>query len=272
MIKIIVDAGSKHNNELDRAYHLIEQSAKAGCYGIKFQLFKAEKLYSTSLITDEIRSNELNPEWIPKLSECCKRNKIKFGITPFHLEAVDQAASFVDFFKISSFDILRKDLINKCFMNGKLLMLSLGLAEKNDIYNAFNWLYWDKAQENREVVFMHCVSNYPTRLEDACMERVRDLEKTYSHVIKIGYSDHTKSGVALISAIMNGAEYLEIHCDLDDEQGAEYKHEHCWKMEDIASFNGFINDVNIANKNTFKLNKKQLWTRANPESGLREQL
>ncbi len=272
MIKIITEIGSNHNNDLDRAKALIEQSAKAGVYACKFQLFKADELYAPELVTDKIKSRELNPEWIPELSKCCKKNNIKFGITPFSLAAVGQSAAWVDFLKISSFDIEREDLITSCLNTGKQLIISMGLASSAHIHNVFNWVYKGDGFKSSNVVFMHCISNYPTLPEDACMKRVWELDATYGHVIKIGYSDHTKDGAVLLAAITNGAKYIELHCDLDDEQGVEYGHGHCWKMEDIASFVDLTKAIDNANKKEFKLSDNQVLRRANPEKGLRENL
>jgi len=270
MIKIICDVGSNHNNDLGRAKQLIKEASNAGCYGVKFQLFKGDKLFTPDALTDEVISQELNPEWIPELLKCCRENVVKFGITPFHLEAVEQASPWVDFFKISSFDILRKDLIQKCLQRDKPLFISMGLATKGDIHNVFDWVYNDNGRKLTDIIFMHCISSYPTPLKDVCMNRIIDLKTLYGHVVDIGYSDHTGEGVALISAIANGATWLELHCDLDDGQGSEFKHGHCWKVEDIASFIGMIREVNETTKQEFRLGDKQLFRRTNPNTGLRE--
>ena len=43
---IIAEAGSNHNGSLEQAKKLIDVAAEAGADAVKFQIFKAENLYS----------------------------------------------------------------------------------------------------------------------------------------------------------------------------------------------------------------------------------
>ena len=48
MIDFIAEVSSNHNRDLSRMKEFIYTSKKAGCSGIKFQLFKIDKLFATS--------------------------------------------------------------------------------------------------------------------------------------------------------------------------------------------------------------------------------
>ena len=77
---------------------------------------------------------------IPMLSKTCKDYNLKFGCTPFYLDAVDILEKYVDFFKISSYELLWLDLFSKCANTGKPVFFSTGMATKSEVTSAINCL------------------------------------------------------------------------------------------------------------------------------------
>lgn len=268
MIKFIADIGSNHNGDLHRLHMMIDLLTEMGAWGIKLQVFKAEKLMVKKLLTPEIKMRELPLGWIPGISEHCKDNKIKFGCTPFYDEAVEIVAPYVDFLKIASFDILRKSLIRLCLATKKQFMISLGLAEDENIHELIADLIEYK-YKRESLVLMHCVSNYPTPLEKAAISRVKDLTEKYIHISKIGYSDHTTSLYAILSAIINGAEYIEMHYDMDDNLGWESGAGHCWSNKNFSNMIKVTEQIEKSNSK-FNIGLMDTARRTNPVTGLRE--
>ena len=118
-MNFISEVSSNHLKNLSRIKKFIKVSKDIGCYGVKFQLFKVDQLFRPEIIKkypDILRRKkwELPIEFISQISKECKKNKIKFGCTPFYLDAVDLLKKKVDFFKISSYEILWDDLLKKC--------------------------------------------------------------------------------------------------------------------------------------------------------------
>ena len=69
-----------------------------------------------------------------------------------------------------------------------------------------------KKKNFKNFILLHCVSLYPTRINDVNLQRIEKLQKRYK--CKIGYSDHTKSISAAISSTFFGSIFLEKHfCD-----------------------------------------------------------
>ena len=107
MIDFIAEVSSNHNRDLSRMKELIYSSKKAGCSGIKFQLFKIEKLFATEIL-EKSETHRKRKEWelpvtfLPDLSKICRNREINFGCTPFYLDAVEELEPYVDFYKIAS--------------------------------------------------------------------------------------------------------------------------------------------------------------------------
>lgn len=234
-IKFIADIGSNHNQDLCRIRKLIETAKEVGCWAVKFQLFKADKLYAPGHIPKGLKENELNPDWIRNIRNICNDIDIKFGCTPFDLEAIDIIIPYVDFIKISSFDILRLDLIEKCAQTKLPIHISTGLSNFVELQQAYDII---KKYTNNIIIY-YCVSKYPSRIKDIVINKLKhinliniiDLYK--NNKIMKGYSDHSVNSLVINCASVYDIEYIEVHFDLKDKQGNEYKYGHCWIPKEL---------------------------------------
>jgi sialic acid synthase SpsE len=291
--KYIAEIGSNHNNKLQRIEKLIYTAKELGFWAVKFQLFRAEYLYwsgETNKIHNAI-DNELDLDLVYYIKDICNDCNIRLMFTPFDLNAINFLRDKTDYYKISSFDILRDCFITEAFnANMKTLFLSTGLATDTDIRKCINYINQHKAVEESDgllnICLMHCVSKYPTKKKEANIHVIRDLIQSFSLFVNhFGYSDHTVNIDVIKAAIKLGAEYIELHFDLDDKKGAEYKYGHCWtpkKIKKLFKFSHnlnslFINNLNynyiINNFGTAKpLTKDELGQRADPSDGLRPML
>lgn len=248
-VKWVADIGSNHNGDWNRIRELIEVSKEIGCWGVKFQLFKADKLYHESyghyLHINKMR--EFPEDFLKRAGDYCRNIGIKCGVTPFYLEGVDVAKDWVDFFKISSFDVLREDLINKCIEvcgNEKPLVISIGSALCDEIVSIGSLV-----RKVREVYFLDCISLYPTPVIYC------DIEKSFLFLkglkfmgnVDVGWSDHTGLPGVLYNAFFHGANMIEFHLDLDGK-GWEYRDGHCWKPRQIGRVIDDIEIIKASNK------------------------
>lgn len=261
-VKFIADIGSNHNQDLMRAFKLIKEAKRIGCWGVKFQLFNPETLYASGYGPgiDELNKRALPTWWIPYLSYFCKENDIKFGCSPFYLDAVDLLNPYIDFLKISSFDIIRDDLITKCLKTKKPVIISLGLAKRKDIFHIFDL---SRECNNYNVTMLHCVSKYPTRLKET---NIGNLLETPAN----GYSDHSGRWEAISTAIYFGAKIVEFHFDLSDGDGMEFKHGHCWLPNYFLKCkeDGKVDVESLCNNIGYPTDEEIL-ERADPEDGMR---
>lgn len=269
MTMFIADIGSNHNKDLNRCKELIRQAKEIGCWGVKFQLFEAEKLYHY-YFSDKIakmKEWELPTEFLSKLKNICQNYDIKFGITPFDIGSAKRACLYVDFFKISSYDILRLDLISEC--STKPLIISTGGATMEEVQKVSD-LFWNRP--NYVPVFLHCVSEYPTKPEEVNLIRMEQL-KTLGY--PVGWSDHTVEEGVIYQAIARGAEVIEFHLDLEDGLGYESCVGHCWTPDEMQRVIYNIRIASVADGclgnqgiDKQKIENMRSW-RADPLDGLR---
>lgn len=264
--KFIMEIGSNHNQDWNRFLKFVDEAKSLGFWGIKLQLFDPNKLYSnaTKKQIQDLESKQLPIEWLPKIKEVCKKNKLQFICSPFYNEAVDILRPWIDAYKISSYDTLRIDLVQACANTKKPLFISNGLIAPSSLFYLYAILYNNDKNILKNIITMSCISQYPAKQKDFY---VKEFEYLRIYGTKIGYSDHTVNNSVILDSILNGAEYIELHYDLMDNNGLETKHKHCWNSELIKQLH---NDTIAAKciKNKQKL-LKQRYQKADMSDGLR---
>lgn len=271
--KFIAEVSSNHNHDLDRCFEFIDVSAEIGCDAVKFQLFKLKKLFAPEIIArnKDIQKREeweLPLDFLPALSKRCQERNIQFSCTPFYLDAVKELLPYVDFYKISSYDLLRDDLLTACAKTKKPVVLSTGMATLDEILHATSLL---NEYECKNVTLLHCVSNYPTNPKDCNLAAIETLRTEFDNLV--GWSDHTVSPSVIYRAVHKwNADTVEFHLDLDGK-GEEYESGHCWLPEQMKNVIecvkiGFEADGS-GEKAPSKTELHEREWRADPEDGLR---
>ena len=273
-IKIIAEICSNHNNDINRCYKLIDKAKEIGCYAIKFQLFQINHLFHSSFIKrnklTKLKKRELNPDFLSKISKHCKKKQIKFGCTPFDLKSVDLLAPYVDFFKISSYEILWKNLLKKIITKKKEILISTGMSNKREVDNVIKIIKEEK--KNIKFSFLHCVSAYPAKIKECNLNSIPYLKKISK--TNVGWSDHTVNSLLIYKLYKDfNVRLFELHFDLDGK-GWEFKDsKHCWLPNQISELINFIKNERIIegkyHKKPSKSELKEKLYRTDPTDGLR---
>jgi len=281
-IDFIAEVSSNHNRDLTRMKEFIHASGEAGCSGVKFQLFKIDKLFSPEILSkSENHRNrkewELPVEYIPELADLTHSLGLSFSCTPFYLEAIDGLNPYVDFYKIASYELLWNDLFEKCGNTEKPVIFSTGMATLDEVERALKCLLNTKT---KQITVLHCNSAYPTPIKDANLAGIHILKEMINKIgnsnqidITVGYSDHTVSPAVLYRAIHHyDVNFIEFHIDLDGK-GAEYQSGHCWLPDQISEVIANVNSgLEADGKKIFEPSQSELpdrdW-RADPVDGLR---
>lgn len=241
-INFIAEVSSNHSRDLNRSLEFIDAAAEIGCDSVKFQLFRVKELFAPEILAkSEILRNrenwELPLDFLPALSERCKNKNIQFSCTPFYLDAVEELKPYVDFYKVASYELLWDDLLIKCALTKKPVIISTGMATLDEIVHAVEVL---KNNDCNPTV-LHCTSAYPSPYKEANLAAIETISKVTG--CEVGWSDHTVNPGVINRAIHKwGARVIEFHLDLDGK-GEEFNAGHCWLPNEMKPL---INEVKQA--------------------------
>lgn len=230
----IAEVSSNHHKDLERCKAFIRTSADIGCNAVKFQLFKVDQLFAPEILArSEIHRNrkewELPVEFLPEIKAYCDECKIQLSCTPFYLDAVEELAPYVDFYKVASYELMWDALLIACAQTGKPVVISTGMANLKEIDHAVSVL---KKAKCEDITLLHCVSAYPTPVAECNLSVLETFRQRYQ--VKVGWSDHSVSTAVINRAVHKWqADCIEFHIDLD-ETGAEYAAGHCWLPQQIG--------------------------------------
>lgn len=211
---IIAEAGSNHDGKLEIAKRLIKAAKDAGADAIKFQTFKAEKLASPKYakgMHKSLEKYELKAEWHAQLKKYADELAIVFLSTPFDEGSVDLLDKIgVPAFKVASGDLTHLPLLGYIAKKRKPMIVSTGGGSLGEVEEAINAI---RNHGNNEIILMHCVSNYPAKIEDANIRAMITMRDTFH--LPVGYSDHSLGSLVPLGAVALGACIIEKHFTLD---------------------------------------------------------
>ena len=219
---VIAEAGSNHNGDFEIAKKLIDVAADTGADAVKFQTFRAESLYvdDRDLVDDSeestyelLESLEIPYEWIPELHDYCESQDIMFMSSVFDEGSAQELEEYIPAFKIASFTLSHHPLLEEIATFDKPVIMSTGAHDKEEIEDAVAVLREDGVED---LGLLHCVSSYPTPLEEINVRAVETLQQEFDAVV--GFSDHTTDpATAPAAAVALGASVVEKHFTLDKE-------------------------------------------------------
>jgi N-acetylneuraminate synthase len=223
---IIAEAGVNHNGSLEMARQLVDMAVRAAADAVKFQTFKAEQIVTrdapkaeyqkrttdaTESQYDMLRRLELSPEMHRELMAYCDERGILFMSSPFDEDSAGLLANLgVSVFKIPSGEITNLPFLAHVARKGKPMIVSTGMSYLSEVEAAVRTI---EAAGNRQLVLLHCVSNYPAEPGDANLLAMRTMATAFG--VPVGYSDHTPGIEVPMAAVALGACIIEKHLTLD---------------------------------------------------------
>lgn len=227
---VIAELSGNHNGDISRAFELIDACAAAGVDAVKLQTYTADTitidhdgpgfviqggLWNGRKLHELYQEAHTPWSWHPALFERAAANAVHCFSSPFDATAVDFLESLhAPAYKIASFEIVDLQLIRKVAATGKPLIISTGMASDEEIAEA---ILAARGAGAGGVAVLHCVSGYPTPVEDINLARIRWLAE--KHGCTIGLSDHTLDPWVPIAAVASGATIIEKHVTLRRADG-----------------------------------------------------
>lgn len=230
---VIAEAGLNHNGSIELAKKLIEVAAIAGANAVKFQKRTVEKLAVKATLDAqddrfpefgktyrEIREHlEFSLDQYRELKEHAEDRGLDFFVTAFDTDAVDFLEQLgVDRYKLASHSLTNLPLLEYLAKLRKPVILSTGMAELDEIDRAVEVF----RKYDAPFALMHCVSAYPTPLDQCNLAMMPVLKRRYD--VPVGYSGHELGYLPTIVAVASGAQLIERHFTLDKQMvGFDHK-------------------------------------------------
>jgi N,N'-diacetyllegionaminate synthase len=223
---VLAEAGVNHNGHVGLALKLVDAAADAGADAVKFQTYKADRLVSPDAPKaayqvratgggesqfEMLRRLELSEKAHWKILAHARERGILMLSTPFDAESAD----FLDrlglaAFKIGSGEITNLPLLAHIAAKGKPVILSTGMSWLAEVAEAVRTV---REAGARDLVLLHCVSNYPADPRDVNLRAMRTMTDAFG--VPVGYSDHTVGNEVSLAAVALGACVIEKHFTLD---------------------------------------------------------
>lgn len=222
---IIAELSANHNGDIERAFKTIEMAKAQGADAIKLQSYTADTitidcdkedfqihggLWDGYTLHTLYKWAQTPFEWHKPLFDYARKVGITCFSTPFDETAVDLLEDLnAPAYKIASFEAVDLPLIAYVARTGKPMIISTGMANLDEISEAVA-----TAQDNgcKDIVLLHCISGYPTPVEQANLRTIEDLGKRYDVVP--GLSDHTMGTTVAVVSVAMGACLIEKHVTL----------------------------------------------------------
>ena len=228
-IFLVAELSANHHQSKDIALKTIKAAKESGADAVKLQTYTPEcltlncnsKYFQIQGTLWEgknfyqLYQEAMTPwEWHKDLFEYAKELGIICFSSPFSKEGVDFLEELGNpIYKVASFEIVDLELIEYMAKTKKPIILSKGIATKEEIKEALDVC----KKEVKDITLLQCTSSYPAPLNEANLSLMPKMQKDFG--VKVGLSDHTLGITAPIVAASLGAKVIEKHFILDKRLG-----------------------------------------------------
>jgi N-acetylneuraminate synthase/N,N'-diacetyllegionaminate synthase len=221
---VIAEAGVNHNGRPDLARKLIDKAKGVGADAVKFQVFSAEEIVTRTAKKAEYQKRgtgegtqykmlkrlELSEDDLEGLAQHAEKRGIIFLASAFDEKGADLLERLgAPAFKIPSGEITNFPLLKHIAGKKKPIILSTGMSTLGEVWEALEVI---RKEGTNDVVLLHCVSNYPAKVEEVNLRAMGTLRRVFG--LPVGLSDHTVGITIPIAAVAVGAAVIEKHLTL----------------------------------------------------------
>lgn len=231
-VYIIAEMSANHGGDIENAFEIVRQAAKAGADCVKIQTYTADTI---TINCDNayfkihgglwdgynlynLYEDAFTPwEWQKRIKEECDRNGIDFLSTPFDNTSVDFLEEIgCEAYKIASFELVDIPLIEYVASKGKPMIISTGMGSPEEIGEAVDAC---KRMGNDQIVLLKCTSEYPAVWADMHLGNIPDMRERFG--VPVGISDHSPGSLGPVVGVTLGACVVEKHVRLDSVDSAD---------------------------------------------------
>lgn len=226
-IQIIAEFCQNHNGDFDTLVRMVEAAAESGATHGKMQTILADTIayrpqFEEGLVVDGVTKSikrpyrdeydrlkglEISTEESRRFVSVCRDHGLVPMTTCFTRAHVNMIADAgFESIKVASYDCGSFPMLRELMARFPEIVVSTGASYDDEIEHAATLL------KDHAVTFLHCVTIYPTPLDQMHLARMEYLRKLMS---RVGFSDHSlvaRDGiVASKAALALGAQCIERH-------------------------------------------------------------
>jgi len=265
---LVAEISANHCGNIVKAKKLINCAKIYGANAVKLQTYTAdtmtiksskdyfkikEGLWKGYQLWDLYNEAHTPLEWHKELFLYAKKIKINIFSTPFDESAVDFLEKLqCPIYKVASFEMTDFPLIKKIASTKKPMIISTGMASLDEISKTY---YYAKSCGAKDITLLYCVSKYPAKNEDFNLNNISILKEKFK--CNVGLSDHSKDTNIARAAIAAGADIIEKHIALENQNdGLDI--EFSLKGKEIKIFREAIDETyDMMGKKEFYRNKSE---------------
>jgi N,N'-diacetyllegionaminate synthase len=248
-LAVIAEIGVNHEGNIDQALKMIAMAKEAGADAVKFQSYTPGRYQSANNQErlQRVTKFSLDEAAHDLLWEKAKKEGIAIFSTPLTEDWVPFLSKRSEVIKIASGDLTFEPVIRAATKTGKKVIISTGFGNIEEINRAVNWAKDEIGETalSERLVLMHCVSAYPTPIEQANILSVPFLKDKYPN-LTIGYSNHVIEPEACLAAVALGAAVVEVHFT-DQKEGRSFRdHSLSFTTSELKSLIRQIRNVKLS--------------------------
>lgn len=228
---IVAELSGNHLQNFETAAAIVRAAKGAGADAVKLQTYTADTITLdcdhprfrlegknawAGKTLHQLYTQAFTPwEWQPRLKKIARDLGLECFSSPFDFSAADFLEKMeVPAYKIASFELVDIPLLRHVAKKGKPVILSTGLGKKEEIKEAVEAI---RAEGNRQIILLQCVSAYPALPEGMHLKTIPDLIASFDS--PAGLSDHTLGSEVAVAAVALGACLIEKHLTLSRAAG-----------------------------------------------------
>ncbi len=236
-IAVIAEIGVNHEGDPEIARALIHKAKAAGADAVKFQTYTPERFVGTTDAArlERVRAFALSDDALRDLAHEAKSIGIEMFSAAISEDKIPFLADLFSTLKIASGDLTFEPVIRAAAATDLPVIISTGLGTMAEIHQAIAWFKDESGVSDvrERLHLMHCVSAYPTPIEQANVLAVPYLAEHTG--LSVGYSNHVIGPEACYGAIAQGAATIEVHFT-DCKTGRDFHdHELSFEPQDLKA-------------------------------------
>ncbi len=234
-VTVIAELCQNHKGDIKLVEEMVHAASESGADIAKIQSIDSSDLTHRKKFDDGLIENgevkvikrpykneyerlkllDLNKSHHLKFIEICEKYNIKPMTTIFNLSKIKYVKDCdFKYIKIASYDCGSHSLIKEILKkNFEKIVISSGASYDDEIEKTCHLM-----RDHKDFSLLHCVTIYPTPLEEAHLNRIKYLKTLTENVGISDHSDPEKTGYKLcVGAVNLGANIVEKHFTILDK-------------------------------------------------------